>query len=106
MDPKSFQEYILCSAIHYEDGKIYEHQPKNIKSGIVVAGRRHHNCILTAKYLSNESLKLKEKVQGFITNTDRFVDRIEVFQIAKKTNQFLLEETVHKTEFLYSEDVW
>lgn len=37
------KEYILCASIHFDDGKVHEHQPKNIKTGFVVCGRRHHN---------------------------------------------------------------
>lgn len=35
---------IICSAIWYDDGKIREHNPPNIKIGIVVFGFRHSNC--------------------------------------------------------------
>ncbi len=41
------KEKIICAAIHLNDGNIYQYQPKNITSGIVIAGRRHHNCFLT-----------------------------------------------------------
>jgi hypothetical protein len=34
------KEYILSAAVHFDDGKIYEHQPSNIKTGFVVCGRR------------------------------------------------------------------
>jgi len=30
--------YILCAAIHYEDGIKYPHQPRNIEFGIVACG--------------------------------------------------------------------
>jgi hypothetical protein len=103
---KFSREYILCAAIHYDDGKKHEHQPRNIKTGIVIAGRRHHNCIMTAHDLSKGILKQKTQVQGFITNTDKFVDRKEAFQIAKKARQFLMPIVEGGTETLISEDLW
>jgi hypothetical protein len=69
------REYIICSAIHFDDGEIYVHQPKNIERGIVVAGRRHHNCYLTAFSLSDKKWNSVAHVQGFLTSLDRFVDR-------------------------------
>jgi len=27
------KEYILCAAIHYKDGQVYLHQPKNVETG-------------------------------------------------------------------------
>jgi len=33
--------YIICAAIWFNDGKTYQHQPKNITEGIIVCGRRH-----------------------------------------------------------------
>lgn len=85
-------EYILCAAIHFDDGKQYIHQPVNITSGFVVAGRRHHNCYITyaairsqvahdgALYEAQLDPMLKnrpENTQGFLTSHDRFIDRYE-----------------------------
>ena len=93
------EEYIICSAIHFDDGKEHVHQPKNITKGFVVSGRRHHNCYTTlqsiGKSLGYEEEKVVRKVltlvnrevQGFITNTDRFVDRKEGWEIALKARQ-------------------
>lgn len=46
-----------------------------------------------------------ECVEGFLTDTDQFVDRIEAKKIAVAANQLIvpLEETYPA---LYSEDVW
>lgn len=87
------REYILCAANHYDDGQEPIHQPINIKSGFVVCGRRHHNCIGTFAQImgfpySAEAERLSEtEIQGFLTNTDRFVDRLEAFEIAKVADQ-------------------
>lgn len=97
-------EKILCAAIHYDDGENYIHQPKNIQSGFVVCGRRHHNCIMTKSILSGQQdteSGLKSYTQGFITNTDRFVDRKEGAEIAYYAKQ--INEPVLT---LYSEDLY
>lgn len=117
---RSAGEYILCAAIWFQDGKKYHHQPKNIEAGLVICGRRHHNCITTRAATSID--RLCPNVQGFITNTDRFVDRKEAYQIAlkagqvepRKPNKELDEYFGTKagdtdiliSEDLYSEDVW
>lgn len=99
------KEYILCAAIWYNDGEKHEAQPKNIETGFVIAGRRHHNCYATAKALASIDNVIKLKVenientmsredyrkhQGFITSLDRYVDRKEAWKIAKENNQIML----------------
>lgn len=98
------KEYILCAAIHYDDGNVYVHQPKNIKTGFVVAGRRHHNCFTTVAILRDgKPYSGVNKIQGFLTNTDRFVDRIEAYEIAKEAKQLLNESSKPP---LMSEDLY
>jgi hypothetical protein len=75
-------EKILCAAIWYKDEKPYLHQPKNIKSGYVMCGRRHRNIIALNKQLTGKNTYLSNSVQGFITSKDRFVDRVEGNEIA------------------------
>jgi hypothetical protein len=94
------QEYLMCSAIHYQDKGMYSHQPKNIKSGFVVCGRRHHNCLATVGLLKGKTSI--ETVQGFLTNEDNFVDREEAARIAK--NNGILSFVSKNT--LTSEDLW
>ena len=101
------KEYILCAANHYDDGEKQIHGPKNIESGFVICGRRHHNCIsVFAKMVGfpydENGLALREtERQGFLTNTDRFVEREEAAQIAFEAGQI----TQHKI-VLYSEDLY
>lgn len=99
------KEYILCAAIHYVDeGCIYAHQPKNIKTGFVVTGRRHHNCFTTVSILRDgKPYSGVNKIQGFLTNTDRFVDRKEAYIIAKDAGQILNESSKPP---LMSEDLY
>lgn len=108
---KNTVEYILCAANYYNDGKIQTHTVSNITEGYVVCGRRHHNCIsINAKILgfpySEESLKIvNTEIQGFITNTNRFVDRLEALEIAKNAGQLNPDEVYSKLG-LFSEDLY
>lgn len=85
-------ERILCAAIYYDDGKEYAHMPRNIKTGIVACGRRHHNCYVILDKIFPGHEYLVEDVQGFLTSEDRFVDREEAFTIAEAAGQILPEE--------------
>lgn len=99
-------EKILCAAIWIDDGvSTYVHQPENIKQGFVVMGYRHCNCFTTLamlqglQVLKKESQKEAEK--GFITSTNRFVNRKEAVEIARNANQVPSHLTI-----LYSEDLY
>ena len=100
-------EYIICSAIHFQDGETYVHQPKNIKSGLVVAGMRHHNVFTTIKYITtncgveDSPLKGCRKVQGFLTSKNIFLDRKEGMKLARETGQ-----TDSTKDELFSEDIY
>lgn len=94
------KEYIICSAVYFNDHKEHLHQPNNIKQGFVVCGRRHHNCFATFKALGLVKPKKFEKmdeIQGFITNEDRFVDRTEAARLA-----FVAGQIKEFKEILYS----
>lgn len=101
--PYKEEQSILCSAIHFDDNLSHEHQPKNIKTGFVLCGRRHHNIFAQLKALGFDyKKKLDYKItQGFLTNTDEFVDRQEGGLIAFKSGQ-----TRDYAETLMSEDLW
>lgn len=104
-------ERILCAANYYDDGKTYVHNCKNIKTGFVVTGHRHHNCIFTFSQIvgfpySDEGRKLQDKeVEGFLTNKNRFVDRYEAFEIANRENQILNINNCRGNR-LFSEDLY
>lgn len=93
-------EYIICSAIWYNDGIKRPHQPKNIHEGIVYGGRRHHNCFIMLNSAFPNYIK-KNHTQGFLTNFDRFVNRKEAADIAYASGQI-----THKKEILFSEDLY
>jgi len=97
--PNPIPEFIICAANYYYDGNKHNHMPKNIEVGFVICGRRHHNCIATfAQFMGffednkykGEAIKTrKTEVQGFLTSTDRFVDRKEAYKIAFEANQII-----------------
>jgi hypothetical protein len=95
------KEYILCSAIWYQDYELYTDQPTNIESGFVVCGRRHHNIINTLGQKFFFRTAGHKHIQGFITNLNRFVDRKEAAEIAYNSGQ-----TMSKKKELYSEDLY
>ncbi len=89
------KEYILCAANYYDDGKHHVHQPKNIATGFVVCGLRHCNCInifalmVGFPYDKNGHELRATEVQGFLTNTDKFVGRKEAYKIAFEADQII-----------------
>jgi hypothetical protein len=105
------EEIILCAAIWYKDLPTQRLLPKNIDKGIVVLGHRHGHCIDTLYQLAglrtvkNSADGVGESVQGFLTNTNRFVDREEAFDIAESANQ-LNDRTRFTSRTLYSEDLY
>jgi hypothetical protein len=100
-------EYIICSAIHFLNDNEYVHQPVNIKKGFVICGRRHHNCFMSLGITSELLVKgridhgIKDEIEGFLTNTNRFVEREEGARIALAAGQ-IKEATTR----LYSEDLY
>lgn len=108
------RERILCAAVHFDDGKVRVHQPRNIATGIVICGRRHHNCFATAgeqgwcdptQYWRDSGGKCPRSVQGFLTSADRFVDRAEAAQIAREAGQ-VERSRVEEDDELISEDLY
>lgn len=85
-------ERILCAAIWYKN---VEHKldrremylPNNISFGYVMCGRRHNNIIALNCDLTGNVTRRETSVQGFLTNTNRFVDRIEANKIAIAASQ-------------------
>lgn len=105
------KEYILCAAIWYKEiplkKEIPQVLPKNCDKGLVVLGHRHGQCMWTMSSLTglrsvtNATDGVGEYEQGFLTNTNRFVDRKEGGQIA-----FEVGQTKELKTTLYSEDLY
>jgi hypothetical protein len=115
-------EFIICSAIIIRDGIEHKDQPLGVGKGFIMCGRRHGDCY-KAFYAIGDSLGLHlipktllkmtaAKDMGFLTNTNRFVNRREAMKIAMAAGQ-LLNPKLHegKTEddpmyILTSEDLF
>jgi len=109
------RERILCAAVHFDDGKVRVHQPRNIATGLVICGRRHHNCFatLTEAQAWREEVPPERRapktpraiIQGFLTSADRFVDRAEAASIARAAGQ-VNRVLVAESDELISEDLY
>lgn len=108
------REKILCAAIWYKDiplqKEIPQVLPKNCDRGLVVLGHRHGqamwtmSCLTGLRSVENAEDGVGEHEQGFLTNTNRFVDREEGFEIAEVAGQ--LNERPRWGRTLYSEDLY
>lgn len=102
-------ERIYSAAIWYKDLPTAKYMPTNIDKGVVVEGHRHADIIRTVLNLLGKRTtqfgenSAGETEQGFVTNTNRFVNRVEAMKIAREANQ-LIEETTFLE--LYSEDLY
>jgi len=108
---KRKDEFIICAASHYDDGIVYPHQPKNVQTGIIIAGRRHHNCINTCQLLMGDKFnanKMNRASQGFLTSHDRFLNRKEAFKMALANNQIIhnFYDKTNQSQILVSEDLY
>lgn len=95
------KEFILCAAIKYKN--------------TVICGRRHDDCYTILKklltpYIHPDDIILPGREdQGFITSTNRYVDRKEAFKIAKENNQIrygLLASDNDSDSILISENLY
>jgi hypothetical protein len=102
-------ERIYCAAIWYKVMPTPKYKPTNIETGLVVEGHRHADIIRTMVNLlgkrtcENGENCAGKSVQGFVTNTNRFVDRYEGMKIAREANQIISDTTFKE---LYSEDLY
>lgn len=95
------KEYILCAAVHINDGVKWPSLPVNIKSGRVICGYRHSDCIATIIQLLYSYDE--RNIQGFLTSRDRFVDRHEAAKIAYEAGQII---AIESDTILISEDLY
>jgi len=98
-------ERIICAAIWFDDGKDrYVHQPKNINTGFVVCGHRHHNCFYTLAVIKGKNaarMDYGKHTQGFLTDQNRFVDRKEAGELAFSSGQINNPTSLLFSEHLY-----
>lgn len=126
-------EYILCAAVHYDNGLEYKYQKNyGIETGFVLCGYRHpmicdvlpFNPYYLKKLFDEddkgaiqkyEELNIKygwqekeltrcKTTQGFLTSKGRFVDRKEAYKIALTAGQIDSSNGVDGE--LFSEDLY
>ncbi len=90
------KEFIICAAI------------KIINTGKVYHGHRHNHCLEAANgelswTMNRQEIGKLDKIQGFTTNTGRFVDRIEAANIWLAENP---SNVLDNPPQLYSEDLY
>ena len=83
---KRTKPYIVCAAIHYNDGLSYRCQPVNIITGYVVCGYRHDNVVYIHDQLSQGKTR-RTDTMGFLTSDNRFVNREQASKIAFEAGQ-------------------
>lgn len=107
----SVEERIVCAAIWYKElNNLSEKwntilRPTNIETGIVICGHRHPHCMYIMMAMTGKRSVVTEcgkYVQGFLTSSNRFVDRKEAAGIFTKLGGKL---NYSQTE-LYSEDLY
>lgn len=81
-------EKILCAAIKY--------------SGGVILGPNHANCLFMLAEIRGTHASRADDEQGFVTTTNRFVDRKEAYDIAEREGQ-LTGKNPSRQRILYSE---
>ena len=86
-------EKIICSAIKF--------QILNSEYFQIMCGLRHAD-VFELMFHQKIEYNRKTHIQGFLTSSDRFVDRYEAAEIALKSGQI----TDNSIRMLYSEDIW
>lgn len=67
---------------------------------------RHHTILHSMELVMLFGVFVQPEQQGFLTNTGRFVNRVEGFYIAHKAEQMIAHTSSSKEPVLYSEDLW
>lgn len=112
------KERILCASIWFPDKKYkVSHRPKNIEYGIVFSGLGHAHCISQAaatlypnfregnKEHNQTRIQFnRNRVDGFLTSKNRFVERKEGAEIALGCGQ--IDKLRYSDTLLYSEDLY
>jgi len=99
------KETIICSAIWYKELPTPVYRPTNVDKGIVFCGHRHPHCLYQMVAMTGKrQCEVGEEIQGFLTNTNRFVDRYEGAKIALACGQ--ITKLNYSKDMMYSEDLY
>lgn len=79
--------------------------PEDSEYPQIVCGKRHCDCF---EWMFNHRVKYDKNTheQGFLTNTNQFVDRYEAMNMALDWGQVSAEDGYENGQQLYSEDLW
>src|SRR4051812_37144022 len=99
-------ERIICAAVYYDDGVHRVHNPVNVATGLVVCGRRHHEIFPILRMIYADRRYLKTMIQGFVTNTNKFVNREDAALVAICSGQITIDKLKDRHGRLYSEDIY
>ena len=94
------REYIICAAVHCDDGKKYAWQP--VETGFVVLGLRHEDCERMLKEIIRvpRIVLLKRSQRGYFTSRGRFVNFHEAARVSSAAGQTVMRS------FLIPEDLY
>lgn len=107
------KEFIICAAIKIVDldnkgtsGSSGSSDPSI--SGKIFFGHRHNNCYQALNNelswtMNRQEISKLNRIEGFVTSKNRFVDRREAFLIAKRNKQ-IINDVFSKD--LYSENLY
>lgn len=87
------KETIVAAAVQIEGTTISLPQPA-----------RHGQVLMCAHEIVTEA-HLHTAVQGFLTSTGRFVNRVQAKHIAHRAGQPTIRDNLHETQ-AFSEDFW
>jgi hypothetical protein len=95
---KIVKEMILCVAF------LYSKDNKKIILSLKRPLRHHHIGWKYGRYITQLKDNDFVETQGFLTNTGKFVNRIDGLKIANNAKQIIKKHPCYAT--LYSEDMW
>lgn len=99
---------ILCAAIRYRNDKTYSSGPLNVPTGLVVCGRRHHDCYTVLEQVVDfDANALEHEDFGFMTDENLYLNRKEAYPIALAAGQVQKPELHDESNLiLISEDLY
>ena len=79
--------------------------PEDSEYPQIVCGKRHCDCF---EWMFKHRVEYDKNTleQGFLTNTNQFVDRYEAMNMALDRGQVIAEDGYESGQQLYSEDLW
>lgn len=95
MNPVNEKEHCVAAAL-------------KLTTGEIVQGKRHDNCFTILIDRGSETSAHFNAIQGFVTNTGRFVDRYDAMKIQKAAGikSAYNKDGIYYGKILFSEDLY